>query len=124
MPAGVRASPFVGQGNRETSSSTSSSWSAPMSGGKNDGLAPGHFADVSVTGISQAEQARILEQFREGVLNVLVATCVAEEGLDIGLVDLVVSYDSSGSPIRMVQRMGRTGRKRNGRVVMLVNGSE
>ena len=53
--------------------------------------------------------------------NVLVATCVAEEGLDIGLVDLVVSFEATASPIRMVQRMGRTGRKRVGRVVMLVS---
>ena len=34
--------------------------------------------------------------------NVLVATCVAEEGLDIGDVDLIICYDSSSSPIQMV----------------------
>jgi ATP-dependent DNA helicase MPH1 len=44
--------------------------------------------------------------------------------LDIGLVDLVVNFESSASPIRMVQRMGRTGRKRPGRVVLLVTEGE
>ena len=45
---------------------------------------------------------------------------MGEEGLDIGDVDLIVCYDSHKSPIRLVQRMGRTGRKRKGRIVMLV----
>lgn len=50
----------------------------------------------------------------------MVATCVGEEGLDIGEVDLIVCFDASASPIRLVQRMGRTGRKRDGRIVVLV----
>ena len=50
----------------------------------------------------------------------MVSTCVGEEGLDIGDVDLIVCFDSHKSPIRLVQRMGRTGRKRDGKVVMLV----
>ncbi|CAN0374672.1 unnamed protein product, partial [Ectocarpus sp. 13 AM-2016] len=46
-------------------------------------------------------------------------------GLDIGEVDLIVSFDALNSPVRMVQRMGRTGRKRAGKVVVLVTeGSE
>ena len=49
-----------------------------------------------------------------------VATCVGEEGLDIGDVDLIVCYDAHKSPVRLVQRMGRTGRKRDGRIVMLM----
>ena len=57
--------------------------------------------------------------------NTLVSTCVGEEGLDIGEVDLVVCFDNGFSPIRLVQRMGRTGRKREGRVyVMLMEGKE
>lgn len=59
--------------------------------------------------------------FREGKCNTLVATCIGEEGIDVGEVDLIVCFDiSTKSPVRMVQRMGRTGRKRNGRVVILV----
>lgn len=71
-------------------------------------------------GINQQEQEQVVEAFRQGRVNVLVATCIAEEGLDIGEVDLVVCYDSVSSPLRLMQRMGRTGRKRAGRVVMLV----
>ena len=50
----------------------------------------------------------------------LVATCIAEEGLDIGEVDLIICYDSGFSPIRMIQRMGRTGRKRDGKIIILL----
>lgn len=49
-----------------------------------------------------------------------MATCVGEEGLDIGEVDLIVCFDAAKSPIRLVQRMGRTGRKRDGRIVVIV----
>jgi ERCC4-related helicase len=51
---------------------------------------------------------------------VLVTTCIAEEGLDIAEVDLIVSFDVTQSPVRMLQRNGRTARKKSGRVVMLV----
>jgi len=61
-----------------------------------------------------------MREFREGGYNTLVSTCIGEEGLDIGDVDLIVCFDAHKSPIRLVQRMGRTGRKRQGRIVMLV----
>lgn len=63
---------------------------------------------------------QIVRKFREGGYNTLVATCVGEEGLDIGEVDLIVCFDAAKSPIRLVQRMGRTGRKRDGRIVVIV----
>lgn len=71
-------------------------------------------------GITQKEQLKVMEKFRKGGYNTLVSTCVGEEGLDIGDVDLIVCFDSSKSPIRLVQRIGRTGRKRAGRIVMLI----
>ncbi|KAI8868807.1 P-loop containing nucleoside triphosphate hydrolase protein, partial [Ramicandelaber brevisporus] len=71
-------------------------------------------------GLTQKEQLKVLDQFKSGVFNVLVATNIGEEGLDIGEVDLIVCFDSQSSPIRMLQRMGRTGRKRQGRVVLLM----
>ena len=61
-----------------------------------------------------------MRKFRDGGYNTLVATCVGEEGLDIGEVDLIVCFDAHKSPIRLVQRMGRTGRKRSGRIVVIV----
>ncbi|KAF2736646.1 P-loop containing nucleoside triphosphate hydrolase protein [Polyplosphaeria fusca] len=70
-------------------------------------------------GMSQKEQTGVIEKFQSGTHNTLVATSIGEEGLDIGEVDMIVCYDSKASPIRMLQRMGRTGRKRDGRIVLL-----
>jgi len=70
-------------------------------------------------GLSQDEQAQILDDFRAGRLNVLVATCIAEEGLDIPVVDLVIFYEPVPSEIRYIQRKGRTGRKSVGKTVIL-----
>ncbi|XP_063885046.1 Fanconi anemia group M protein-like isoform X2 [Scylla paramamosain] len=71
-------------------------------------------------GFSQKKQLEVVRKFRGGGYNTLVSTCVGEEGLDIGDVDLIVCYDAPKSPIRLVQRMGRTGRQREGRIVVLV----
>ncbi|ORY82115.1 hypothetical protein BCR37DRAFT_387579 [Protomyces lactucae-debilis] len=71
------------------------------------------------TGMSQKEQLATIKKFKEGVFNVLVATSVGEEGLDIGEIDMIICYDTSSSPARMLQRMGRTGRKRSGQVFVL-----
>jgi Fanconi anemia group M protein len=72
------------------------------------------------TGMSQKKQKQIIEEFREGGFNCLIATSVAEEGLDIPAVDLVIFYEPVPSAIRTVQRRGRTGRQEKGRVIVLV----
>lgn len=61
-----------------------------------------------------------LQKFRAGGYNVIVATSIGEEGLDIMEVDLVICFDANVSPLRMIQRMGRTGRKHDGRVDILL----
>ncbi|KAL9093763.1 MAG: hypothetical protein Q9159_000064 [Coniocarpon cinnabarinum] len=71
-------------------------------------------------GMDQKKQQEIIGKFKDGTYNTLIATSIGEEGLDIGEVDLIVCYDSSASPIRMLQRMGRTGRKRAGAIVLLL----
>ena len=71
-------------------------------------------------GLNQKEQKEILDAFRAGEYNVLVATSVAEEGLDIPSVDLVVFYEAVPSEIRNIQRRGRTGRFGSGEVYVLI----
>lgn len=72
-------------------------------------------------GIVQSEQLGIIQRFKDGEFNVLVATSIGEEGLDIGEVDCIICYDAQKTPIRMLQRIGRTGRRRAGRVEVLLS---
>lgn len=71
-------------------------------------------------GLPQREQIAALDRFRSGETNCLIATSVAEEGLDIPATDLVVFYEPVPDVIRTIQRRGRTGRRRIGRAVVLV----
>jgi len=71
-------------------------------------------------GMTQKEQVRVLENFKEGKYTALVCTSVAEEGIDIPKVDMVMFYEPVPSEIRTIQRRGRTGRSRTGKVVVLM----
>lgn len=70
-------------------------------------------------GLTQDEQAERIRMLQDGELNVLVATSIAEEGLDIPEVDRVIFYEPIPSEIRYIQRRGRTGRKAPGDVAIL-----
>jgi superfamily II DNA/RNA helicase len=70
-------------------------------------------------GQSQPEQQDRVARFATRDFNVLVATSVAEEGLDIPSVDAVVFYEAVPSEIRLIQRRGRTGRHATGRCYIL-----
>jgi ERCC4-related helicase len=72
-------------------------------------------------GMNQNEQSLILDSFRKKEFNVLVATSIAEEGLDIPDVNLVIFYEPVSSEIRHIQRKGRTGRKSSGNVIILAS---
>ena len=75
-------------------------------------------------GLTQKEQKEIIKAFNIGEYDVLLSTSVAEEGIDIPAVDLVILYEPVPSEVRMIQRRGRTGRKRSGRVkVLITNGT-
>ena len=87
---GVDARKFVGQANKETS------------------------------GLKQKEQIELLEEFKDSRFNVLVASSVGEEGLDIPEVSAVIFYEPVASELRRIQRSGRTGRTKPGRVVYLI----
>ena len=101
---GLRAQAFVGQG-----------------GSRGRSESHGTPAAEARKGMSQKQQKEVLKNFREGKFNVLVATCVAEEGLDIPEVSLIVCFDTSASPGRNTQRIGRTGRHGQGKVVYLLS---
>lgn len=88
--SGLRAERFVGQGSRE--------------GRK---------------GMTQRQQQSLLQRFSAGEFPILCATSIAEEGLDIPQVDLVVFFEPVASDIRSIQRSGRTGRDAAGRVVVM-----
>lgn len=77
-----------------------------------------------IEGMKQKEQQKVVDDFRSGKYNILVCTSIGEEGLDIGQVDLIILYDQSRSPIRNIQRIGRTGRKRQGTIYMLMTEGE
>ncbi|MHA1105078.1 MAG: DEAD/DEAH box helicase [Promethearchaeota archaeon] len=74
-------------------------------------------------GFSQNKQIDIIDQFREGLINILVATSVAEEGLDIPNVDAIIFYEPVPSEIRLIQRRGRTGRHSSGRCYIMLTRS-
>ncbi|MEM4543684.1 MAG: helicase-related protein [Nitrososphaerota archaeon] len=70
--------------------------------------------------MSQKQQLEILKMFREGFIQVLIATSIGEEGIDIPQCNLVIFYEPIPSEIRFIQRKGRTGRIKPGRCLILV----
>jgi ERCC4-related helicase len=80
----------------------------------------GQSTKINDLGFSQDKQFDIIKQFKEGMLDVIVATSVAEEGLDIPNVDAIIFYEPVPSEIRLIQRRGRTGRYGDGRCYLLI----
>jgi len=85
-----------------------------------DGANVGKLIGQSNGGLRQKEQIGILEEFRSGKKNVIVATSVGEEGLDVASTNAVIFYEPVPSEIRTIQRRGRTGRKNDGEVFVLI----
>ncbi|MBN1677853.1 MAG: DEAD/DEAH box helicase [Candidatus Thermoplasmatota archaeon] len=89
-----------------------------------EGVRPARFVGQATkgvdTGLKQKAQKEIIEKFHKGEFNILVATSIGEEGLDIPTTDLVIFYEPVPSEIRTIQRRGRTGRRRAGRVIVMV----
>ncbi len=71
-------------------------------------------------GMRQSEQVSVIRRFSSSDYNVLVATHVGEEGLDISEVKNVIFYDNPISAVRRIQREGRTGRSRPGNIHFLI----
>lgn len=71
-------------------------------------------------GVTADEQRRTIDRFRAGEFSVMVATSIGEEGLDIPSVDTVVFFEPIPSEIRSIQRRGRAGRLKAGKVFVLI----
>jgi Fanconi anemia group M protein len=71
-------------------------------------------------GLSQNEQKEIIKDFSAGKINILCATCIGEEGLDIPEVKVVIFYEPVASAIRTIQRTGRTARLMKGKLIILI----
>ena len=71
-------------------------------------------------GLNQKEQSRILNEFKLGIYNILIASQVGEEGLDVTETDLVIFYEPIPSGIRKIQRSGRTGRTKKGNIIVMI----
>lgn len=72
------------------------------------------------SGQSQKAQLRALDELKSGVYDILVATQVGEEGLDVAECNIVIFYDNVPSAVRFIQRKGRTGRKKEGHMYVLI----
>ena len=91
---------------------------------KVNGITPARFVGQaskgSDKGLNQKQQIELIDRFKDGDINVLVATSVAEEGLDIPATDMVIFFEPVPSEIRTIQRRGRTGRQSSGKVFILI----
>jgi len=82
----------------------------------------GQSARKGKKGMTQKQQRETLKAFASGAFQVMCATSIAEEGLDVPQVDLVIFFEPVASDVRLVQRKGRTGRDSPGSVVILTTG--
>jgi len=87
--------------------------------------AHGHRAEGLHGGMEQRQRDRVMSRFRDGTVDLLVATDVAARGLDIERLSHVINYDVPASPDTYVHRIGRTGRAgRTGTAITLVEPRE
>lgn len=74
-------------------------------------------------GLTQKEQLQRLEDFKSGIYNILICTSIGEEGLHVADADLAIFYEPAASEIRSIQRRGRVGRSKIGKIIVLITKS-
>ncbi len=85
----------------------------------------GYFAEGLHGDLKQEQRDRVMDSFRNGATEILVATDVAARGIDVDDVEAVFNYDIPQDDEYYVHRIGRTGRAgREGRAFSLAVGSE
>jgi len=77
-------------------------------------------SEGEISGLSQKEQKKRIQEFSSGKIDVLCATSIGEEGLDIPEVNIVIFYEPVPSAIRSIQRAGRTARLMKGKLIILI----
>ncbi|VDO26593.1 unnamed protein product [Onchocerca flexuosa] len=77
----------------------------------------------NLSGQTAEEQRTVIESFNQGTLKVLVATSVAEEGLDISACNLIIKYNNTGSERSLIQRRGRARAKNSKSILLALDGS-
>ena len=83
--------------------------------------ARGFTAEAINGDIAQNQRERIIQQLKNGKIDILVATDVAARGLDVDRISHVVNYDIPQDPESYVHRIGRTGRAgREGKAILFV----
>jgi ATP-dependent RNA helicase DeaD len=87
--------------------------------------ARGYFADSLHGGLKQSQRDRVMDKFKNGTVEVLVATDVAARGIDVDDIEIVFNYDVPQDEEYYVHRIGRTGRAgKKGRAFTFVSGKE
>lgn len=72
-------------------------------------------------GITQKHQIETIKRFEDNTYNILIGTCIIEEGLDVrDGAKLAIFYDAVPSEIRNIQRRGRVGRLKAGKIIFLM----
>ena len=71
-------------------------------------------------GLTQKQQIEAIEEFNSGKYNCLITTSIGEEGIHIGEADIAIFYDNTPSSIRKIQRSGRVGRLKPGRIIFMI----
>ena len=85
----------------------------------------GYFADGLHGDLKQSQRDRVMNSFRNGVIEILVATDVAARGIDVDDVEIVFNYDVPQDEEYYVHRIGRTGRAgREGQAITFAFGKE
>ncbi len=71
-------------------------------------------------GLTQKQQIAAIEEFNAGKYSCLVTTSIGEEGIHVGEADIAIFYDNTPSSIRKIQRTGRVGRLKSGKVIFMI----
>jgi len=71
-------------------------------------------------GLSQKEQIDVLKDYEAGIYNCLITSPIGEEGLHIASADTAIFYEPVASEIRTIQRRGRVGRTKLGKIIFLI----